>query len=121
MPSFLSRKRRTHDDLFPLALWEVWICSQIGVPIPESIAPLRQCPCNDFQIDYFGDHLQTCQTKSVSTQVHDWVVHRLGGILGSVGHRVKIHNMTPVTGKERGDVEMMWKYGITSSCKNPGT
>jgi hypothetical protein len=67
MPSFLLRKRRTHDDLFPLALWEVWLCSQIGVPIPESIAPLRQCPCNDFQIDYFGDHLQTCQTKSVYT------------------------------------------------------
>ncbi len=44
--------------------------------------------------------------KSATTQVHDWVVHRLGGILGSVGHRVKIHNITPATGKERGDVEI---------------
>ncbi len=25
-------------------------------PIPELIGPLRQCPCNAFQIDYFGDH-----------------------------------------------------------------
>jgi hypothetical protein len=60
----------TNDDRFPLALWEVWICSHLGVPIPELIGPLRQCPCNAFQIDYFGDHFQTCQGKSVSTQVH---------------------------------------------------
>jgi hypothetical protein len=33
-------------------------------------------------------------------------VYRLGGILGSVDHRVKIHNITPATGKERGDVEI---------------
>jgi hypothetical protein len=31
------------------------------------------------------------------------VVHWLGGILGSVGHKVKI---TPATGKERGDLEI---------------
>jgi hypothetical protein len=58
----------------------------------------------------FGDHLQTCQAKSAATQAHDWVVRRLGGILSSVGHRVKVHNITPASGKERGDVEM-WKYG----------
>jgi hypothetical protein len=104
---FLSHvKRRTNDDRFPLALWEVCLCSQLGVPIPDLMGPLRQCPCNDFQIDYFGDHLQTCQVKSAATQVHDWVVRRLGGILGSVAHRVKIHNITPATGKERGDVEI---------------
>jgi hypothetical protein len=28
----------------------------------------------------------------------------LGGILGSVGHKVKIHKITPATGKERGDL-----------------
>ncbi len=33
-------------------------------------------------------------------------MYRLDVILGSVGHRVKIHNITPVTDKERGDVEM---------------
>jgi hypothetical protein len=53
----------------------------------------------------FGDHLQTCQVKSAASQVHDWVVYRLGGILGSVGHRFKIHKITPATGKERGDLE----------------
>ena len=31
---------------------------------------------------------------------------RLGGILSSVGHRVKVHSITPATGKERGDVEI---------------
>jgi hypothetical protein len=38
--------------------------------------------------------------------VHDWVVYRLVDIFGSVGHRVKIHKNTPVTGKERGDLEI---------------
>jgi hypothetical protein len=33
-------------------------------------------------------------------------VYRLGGIFGSVGHRVKIHKITPATGKERGDLEI---------------
>jgi hypothetical protein len=34
------------------------------------------------------------------------VVYHLGDIFGSVGHRVKIHKITPVTGKERGDLEI---------------
>ncbi len=34
------------------------------------------------------------------------MVYRLGGILGSVGHRVKIHKITPATGKKRGDLEI---------------
>ncbi len=38
--------------------------------------------------------------------MHDWVVYRLVGIFGSVGHRVKIHKITPATGKERGDLEI---------------
>ena len=42
----------------------------------------------------------------MATQVHDWVVYRFSTILGSVGHRVKIHKMTPATGKERGDIEL---------------
>jgi hypothetical protein len=44
--------------------------------------------------------------SSLSSQVHDWVVYHLGDILGSVGHRVKIHKITPATGKERDDLEI---------------
>jgi hypothetical protein len=62
--------------------------------------------CNVFHYDSFGDHLQTCRVKSVDSQVHDWVVYRVGGILGSVGHRVKIHKITTGTGNGRGDLEM---------------
>ncbi len=43
--------------------------------------------------------------KSETSQVHEWVVYRLGGILDLVGHRKKIHKITPTTGKERGDLE----------------
>ena len=56
--------------------------------------------------DIFGDYLQTCQTKSATSQVHDWVVYKMGSLLGSVGHRVNIHKITPATGKERGDLEI---------------
>jgi hypothetical protein len=38
--------------------------------------------------------------------VYDWVVYHLVGIFGTVGHRVKIHKITPATGKERGDLEI---------------
>ena len=70
------------------------------------MGPPHQCVCNAFHHDIYGDHLQTCQVKSDSSQVHDWVVHRLGDLLGSVGHRVKIHKITPVTDKERDDLEI---------------
>jgi hypothetical protein len=104
---FLSHiKRRSNSDRFHLSLWEVWFCSTIGVPIPALIGPSQQCACNSFHHDSFGDHLQTCKVKSTASQVHDWVLHRLGGIFGSVGHRVKIHKITPATGKERGGLEI---------------
>ena len=99
-------KRRTIGDRFPLSLWEVWFCSTLGVPIPALIGPSQWCVCNVFHYAALGDHLQTCQVKSVNSQVHDLVVYRLGGILGSVGHKVKIHKITPATGKERGDLEI---------------
>jgi hypothetical protein len=68
------------------------------------MGPPQQCACNVFHRDIYGDHLQTCQVKSATSQVHDWVVHRLGDLLGSVGHRVKIHKITPA--KERDDLEI---------------
>ena len=73
---------------------------------PVLLGPVQQCVCNDFTYDTFGDHLQTCQTKSTASQVHDWVVYKLGTLLGSVGYRVKIHKITPATDKERGDIEI---------------
>jgi hypothetical protein len=76
------------------------------VPTPALIGPPQQCACNAFSYDTFGDHLQTCQTSSAASQVHDWVVYKLGALLSSVGHRVKIHKITPATGKGRGDIEV---------------
>jgi hypothetical protein len=39
--SFLSHiQTRSHDDLFPVPLWETWFCQSLGVPIPSStVAP----------------------------------------------------------------------------------
>ena len=105
--AYLSHiKRRSHDDRFWDSQWEALICSSLGVPTPALLGPPQQCACNAFAYDPFGDHLQTCQTKSASSQVHDWVVYKLGSLLVSVGHRVKIHNITPSTVKERGDMEI---------------
>jgi hypothetical protein len=95
-------KRRTNDDRFPLSLCEFCFWSSLGVPIPALIGSPQQCACNNFHYDLYGDHLQTCQTKSAASQVHDWVVSKLSVLLGSMGHRVKIHKITPATSKERG-------------------
>ena len=74
---------------------------------PALIGPPKQCTCNAFSDDTFGDHLQTCQTKSATSQVHVWVVYnKMGLLIGSVGHRVTIHKITPTTDKERGDLEI---------------
>ena len=42
----------------------------------------------------------------MALQVHDWVVYKLGDLLGSVGHKVKIHKITSATGNERGEIEI---------------
>jgi len=60
-------KRLTNDDRFILSLWDVWLCSTLGVPIPDLSGPSHQCDCNTFHYDSFGDHLQTCQVKSDHT------------------------------------------------------
>ncbi len=45
--------------------------------------------------------------SSLSTSIpNDWVVYKLGTHFGWVGHRVKIHNITSATEKERGDLEI---------------
>ena len=71
--------------------------------IPSRTLVSQEYACNTLTYDTFGDHLQTCQTKSTDSQVHDWVVHKLGSLLGSVGHRVKIYNITPATGNNLGE------------------
>jgi len=45
------------------------------------------------------------------------VVYKLGALLDSVGHRVKIHKITPVTGKETGDIEIK-DYVVLQTPKN---
>ena len=52
------------------------------------------------------------------------MVYRFGGILGSVDHRVKIHKITPATGKERGEIELkdyvvLQKPRFLSDCLPP--
>jgi hypothetical protein len=45
-------------------------------------------------------------------------VYRLGSILGSVGHKVKIHKITPDTGRERGDLEIK-DYVVLQKPQDP--
>ena len=55
-----------------------------------------------------GKKRATWIVKSVASQVHDWVVYRLGRILGSVGHRVKIHKITRLRVKNWQKLETGW-------------
>jgi hypothetical protein len=83
------------------------------VPIPALIGPSQRRPCNAFDYDVREDHLETCQVKSAASQVHDWVVYRLGDILGWVGHKVKIHKITK---RLRPQDLYIQEFIITESC-----
>ena len=99
-------KSHTNDDRFSSSQREFFFWCGLGVPTPTIRGPAQQCEYNVFSYDTFGDHLQTCQTKSATSQVQNWVVYRLGSLFGSVGHRVKIHKITSATDKKRGDIEI---------------
>ncbi len=76
-------------------------------PVPTTIGSLSAVCLYRFSLrPLWRSSEETCQVKSAVSKVHDWVVYKFGGFLGSVGHRVKIHKITPVTGKERGDLEL---------------
>ena len=93
--------RRSHDDRFHIPLREAWFYSRLGVPIPTLVGHPQQYsyrPC--------GDHLQTCHHQSTTLPTHDWVIYCLSLFLRSIGHPVKIHKITPVVGKEHGDIEV---------------
>ncbi len=80
--AYLSHiKRRSNDDRFSASQWESLVCSSLGVPTPAFLGPAQQCACYAFSYDTFEDHLQTCQTKSAASQVHDWVVYKWGRFL----------------------------------------
>ena len=105
--AFISHiQPRSHDDHFPIPLWETWFCQSLGVPIPSLLENPRQCPCRQFSFDHYGDHIQTCQRQSAAFPAHEWIVYRLSLLLRSVGHRVKTHRITPAAGNERGDIEI---------------
>ena len=88
--AFLSHiQPRSHDDPFPIPLWETWFCQSLGVPIPVLLANPRQCPCRQFSFDPYGDHIQTCQRQSAALPAYEWIVYKLSLLLRSVGHRVK--------------------------------
>jgi hypothetical protein len=97
---------RSHDDHFPIPLWETWFCQSLGVPIPVFLENPRQCPSRQFNFDPYGDHIQTCQCQSTTLPAHEWIVYMLSLFLCSVGHRVKTHRITPTTVNERGDIEI---------------
>jgi hypothetical protein len=104
---FLSHiQPRSHEDRFPIPLWETWFCQSLGVPIPTLLENPRQCPCRQFSFDPYGDHIQTCQRQSATLPTHEWIMYRLSLFLHSVGHRVKTHKITPADDNERGDIEI---------------
>ena len=42
---------RSHDDRFPVTLWETRFCSTLGVPIPALSAFLQRCSRRHFRFD----------------------------------------------------------------------
>jgi hypothetical protein len=51
-PSFINHNQsRSHDDRFPIPLWETWFCQSLG----QSAFKLN--------FDTYGDHIQTSNTR----------------------------------------------------------
>ena len=59
---------RSHDDRFPMPLWETWFCSSLGVPIRLVVLMENpgQCPFRQFNFDPYGDHIQNVSKLSFS-------------------------------------------------------
>jgi hypothetical protein len=84
--AFLSHiQPRSHDNRFPIPLWETRFCQSLGVPIPALLENPGHCPCRQFSFDHYGDHIQTCQRLSAALPAHEWIVYRLSLLLRSVG------------------------------------
>jgi hypothetical protein len=84
---FLSHvKCRTNDDRFPLVLWEVWFCSQVGVPIPDLIGSglkLVQSSLKDKKQTPFCSH-------------SDWTVEKLTDLVHTTSVKVKTQQVTMI-------------------------
>ncbi len=106
---------RSHDDRFPMPLWETWFCSSLDVPIRLVVLMENpgQCPFRQFNFDPYGDHIQTSQCQSVSLPTHEWINSKVSLLLRSVGHRIKTHKITPVLDNERGDIEIKDYFILT--------
>jgi hypothetical protein len=84
---------------------------------PRLVAVLR----NDTDLAHF--QILKKKKKTTGLGVHRLggvSLVRLGGILGSVGHKVKIHKITPATGKERGDLEIIDYVVLQKSQEEDG-
>ena len=68
-------------DRFSVSQWESFFWSNLGVSTPTLLEPAQQCTFTFFSYDTFGDHSQTFQTKSATSQVNDLVVYKLGMFL----------------------------------------
>jgi hypothetical protein len=57
-------------------------------------------------------HLGTiCRHAKLNQRLYRFTTglsNKLGALLGSVGHKVKGHKITPATGKDRGDIEIKY-------------
>jgi hypothetical protein len=68
------------------------------------------------KIDFY---YETRPNSNHALQAHDRVVYRLGALFGSVGHKVKIHKITPATGQERGDTLIFQEIKDYVVVENP--
>jgi hypothetical protein len=96
---------------FPL--WQTFVCTTIGVPVPVLAAlptqpnlPRVKCGCKQFDLDFYGDHVSTCKSHSGATKSHDWMVGQLRPLFQTTGHKVKTQGITQSSGLKRGGLEI---------------
>jgi hypothetical protein len=88
-----------------ISLWQT-SSTYMGAQIPAiAEKPLATCGCRTFQLDPFGDHLNTCTAHSGVKTVHDWMVDQVPDFFRTT-HKVKTQDVVKSRGQTCGDIEL---------------
>ncbi len=98
---------RSHDDRFPLPLWETWFCQSLGVPIPDWVLLLLNRylvgPITKWTVPYckiwYAIFLSTCLCCGDD-------IHYQFADLFRTTHKVKTQQVVKNRGQYCGDIEL---------------
>jgi len=81
----------SHNQTWPLDLWQTFVSGALGAPIPILVNhPRMLCAYRKHNLGVMPDHAQCCQSMAASTQVHGWALTQLKPFFRSLDHDVRV-------------------------------